>query len=136
MWMLEEKWGTNMCMSFVSLHSINCSGKWVLRAGSTENLSSPLFKASPAISGVHMIGTPFNVDILTSNILFGRLNVITKCKREVHTCVPRTGHMALKTERDCNPADVASCNTTIMLFFLWNLLYVKGVKNMVNFVFL
>lgn len=103
-------------MSFVSLHSVHCSGKRVLRVGFAENLASLLFKASSAISCVHMIGTPFNVDILTSNILLGRLNVITKCKREVHTCASRIGYMALKTERDCNPTHAASCSIPIMLF--------------------
>lgn len=89
-----------------------------MRAASTENLASPLFKASSAISCVHMIWTPFNVDVLTSNIQFGRLNVIAKCKREVHTSVSRIECVALKTERDCNPTHAASCNTTTMLFFL------------------
>lgn len=88
-----------------------------MRVGSTENFACPLFKASSAIFCVHMIGTPFNVGILTLNILLKRFDAITKCKREVHTCVYRIGCMALKTERDCNPTHAASCNTPRVIFF-------------------
>lgn len=87
-----------------------------MRVGSTENLACPFFDTSSAISCMHMIGNPFSVGILASNIKLERLDVVTKCKREVHTCASRTGCMALKTERDCNPTPAASCNTPIMIF--------------------